>query len=86
MPVVSSFVIESIGHAAVVYLNAGLGTKSNTAPRGATQPTVANPSVQKGGVRFEQKAPPKTQNRPNPSPEPDVEPEFEPNVANRMRR
>jgi hypothetical protein len=83
---VSSFVIESIGHAAFVYLNAGLGTKSNAAPRGATQPNVANPSVQKGGVRFEQKVPPKTQNRPNPSLEPDVEPEFEPNVANRMRR
>lgn len=86
LQLVSSFVIESIGHAAVVYLNAGLGTKSNAAPRGATQPTVANPSVQKGGVRFEQSVPPKTQNRPNPSPEPDVEPEFEPNIANRMRR
>lgn len=82
---VSSFVIESIGHAAVLYLNAGLGTKSNAAPKAAAQSTQTVPNVGANRSRIATEPPPQTRAPAGQSSEPLPEPEFLPNVANRSK-
>lgn len=82
---VSSFVIESIGHAAVLYLNGGLGTKSNTAPKAAAPSTQTVPNVGANRSRIATEPPLKTGAPAGQSSEPIPESEFLPNVANRSK-
>jgi hypothetical protein len=85
MQMVSSFVVESIGHAAIVYLNAGLGTKSTTAPKAAAPSTQTAPNVGTNRVRVGAEPTSKTRVQTGQPSETIPEPEFIPNVANRSK-
>lgn len=83
--VVSSVLVELIGHAAVVIVGSGLSPGAKTSPKAATQAAQSGVRVGAQRVRGGVERASKTTGPANAAPEPVVEPEVFPDVAARSK-